>query len=87
MNLTIVDDNSDNIIIEKMNLLLNKKELSFNIINLNKNEFNNKIVNENNPETFANLASLFKCFLKLNKYDSYYRTLFKTLSTTFYIFF
>ena len=63
MNLTIVDDNSDNIAIEKMNLLLNKKELFSNIVNLNKNEFNDKIANENNPETFANLASLFKCFL------------------------
>ena len=63
MSLTIIDDNSDNAAIEKMNLLLNKRELVSNIINLNKKEFNDKIANENNPETFANLASLFKCFL------------------------
>ena len=63
LNLTIVDDNSDKTTIEKMNLLLNKKELVFNIINLNQNEFDGKIINEDNPETFSNLGSLLKCFL------------------------
>ena len=63
LNLTIVDDNSDKTTIEKMNLLLNKKEFVFNIINLNQNEFDGKIINEGNPETFGNLASLLKCFL------------------------
>jgi len=63
LNLTIVDDNSDKTTIEKMNLLLNKKEFVFNIINLNQNEFDGKIINEDNPETFGNLASLLKCFL------------------------
>jgi len=63
LNLTIVDDNSDKTTIEKMNLLLNKKEFASNIINLNQNEFNSTTINQNNPETFANLTSLLKCFL------------------------
>ena len=63
LNLTIVDGNSDKTTIEKMNSLLNKKEFVFNIINLNQNEFDDKIINEDNPETFGNLASLLKCFL------------------------
>jgi len=63
LNLTIVDDNSDKSTIEKMNLLLNKKKFSANIINLNQKEFDGKIINEGNPETFGNLASLLKCFL------------------------
>ena len=63
LNLTIVDDNSDKAIIEKMNLLSSKKEIVLNIINLNQNEFDGKIINEGNPETFGNLASLLKCFL------------------------
>ena len=60
LNLTIVDDNSDKTTIEKMNSLLNKKEFVSNIINLNQNEFDDKIINEDNPETFGNLASLLK---------------------------
>lgn len=63
LNLTIVDDNSEKTTIEKMNLLSSKKETVLNIINLNQNEFDGKIINEGNPETFGNLASLFKCFL------------------------
>ena len=63
LNLTIVDDNSDKTTIEKMNLLSSKKEIVLNIINLNQNEFDDKIINEGNPETFGNLASLLKCFL------------------------
>ena len=63
LNLTIVDDNSDKTIIKKMNLLSSKKEIVLNIINLNQNEFDGKIINEGNPETFGNLASLLKCFL------------------------
>ena len=63
LKLTIVDDNSDKITIEKMNLLSSKKEIVLNIINLNQNEFDGKIINEGNPETFGNLASLLKCFL------------------------
>ena len=63
LNFTIVDDNSDKTTIEKMNLLLNKKEFASSIINLNQNEFNSTTINKNNPETFANLTSLLKCFL------------------------
>ena len=63
LNLTIVDDNSDKTTIEKMNLLLNKKEFASSIINLNQNEFNSTTIDKNNPETFANLTSLLKCFL------------------------
>ena len=63
LNLTIVDGNSDKTTIEKMNSLLYKKEFASNIINLNQNEFDDKIINEDNPETFGNLASLLKCFL------------------------
>ena len=60
LNLTIVDDNSDKTTIEKMNLLLNKKEFASSIINLNQNEFKDTIMNKDNPETFGNLASLLK---------------------------
>jgi hypothetical protein len=63
LNLTIVDDNSDKTIIKKINSLSSRWKIIPNIINLNKNEFNDKIINEGNPETFANLASLLKCFL------------------------
>ena len=63
LNLTIVDDNSDKTTVEKMNFLSSKKEIALNIINLNQNEFDGKIINEGNPETFGNLASLLKCFL------------------------
>ena len=63
LNLTIVDDNSDKTTIKKMNLLSSKKEIVLNIINLNQNEFDSKIINEDNPETFGNLTSLLKCFL------------------------
>ena len=63
LKLTIVDDNSDKTTVEKMNLLSSKKEIALNIINLNQNEFDGKIINEGNPETFGNLASLLKCFL------------------------
>ena len=63
LNLTIVDDNSDKTIIKKINLLLGRWKIVPNIINLNKNEFDDKIINEGNPETFGNLASLLKCFL------------------------
>ena len=61
-NLTIVDDNSDNDIIKKMNLLLNNKQFTSNLINLDQNEFGDVITNINNPQTFSNLASLLKCF-------------------------
>ena len=63
LNLTVVDDNSDKTIIKKMNSLSNKWKIVLNIINLNKNEFDGKIIKEGNPETFSNLASLLKCFL------------------------
>ena len=63
LKLTIVDDNSDKTTVEKMNLLSSKKEIALNIINLNQNEFDGKIINEGNPETFGNLASLLKCFM------------------------
>ena len=46
-----------------MNLLSSKKEFVSNIVNLNQNEFDGKIINEGNTETFGNLASLLKCFL------------------------
>jgi hypothetical protein len=62
LNLTIVDDNSDKTTIEKMNLLSSKNKIVLNIINLNQNEFGDKIINEGNPETFNNLTSLLKCF-------------------------
>ena len=39
LNLTIVDDNSDETTLEKMSLLSSKKEIVLNIINLNQNEF------------------------------------------------
>tara|TARA_B100001123_G_C15288426_1_gene1016517 strand:- start:23 stop:1015 length:993 start_codon:yes stop_codon:yes gene_type:complete len=62
MKLTIVDDNSDKIFLEKINSLLNKKSIDFNILSLNKDEFKKIIIEFDNTETFSNLASLFKCF-------------------------
>ena len=62
LNLTIVDDNSDNITKEKIKLLLKRKSFVANIINLNLNEFHDKIKVDENAETFSNLASLLKCF-------------------------
>jgi len=50
LNLTIVDDNSDEAIIKKINLLLSRWKIIPNIINLNKNEFDDKIINEGNPK-------------------------------------
>jgi hypothetical protein len=67
LNLTIVDDNSDKNTMEKINLLLNKKEFASSIINLNKNEFDDTTINADNPETFGNLTSLLKCFLIAKK--------------------
>ena len=61
--MTIVDDNSNKVIIEKINFLLNKKQITAKIINLNKNEFDKIILDKDNPETVSNLASLLKCFL------------------------
>ncbi len=63
LNLTIVDDNSDKTTLKKMNLLLDKKKFSFNIINLNHKEFNDIITDKGSAETFGNLSSLLKCFM------------------------
>lgn len=63
LNLTIVDDNSDKPTLEKINQLLNKLDFDSSIINLKQNEFDNTIINKDNPEAFGNLASLLKCFL------------------------
>ena len=61
-HLTIVDDNSDKNIIEKMYLLLNKQDFVYNFINLSKNTHNNTISTDDKPETISNLSSLLKCF-------------------------
>ena len=58
----IVDDNSENFILEKINQLLKKNNFETRIENLNKSEFENFIVDKKNSETFCNLSSLLKCF-------------------------
>ena len=75
LNLTIVDDNSDKTTIEKMNILLNNKEFASSIINLNQNEFDDTIINKDNPETFANLTSLLKSFQTVKLRREVYRNL------------
>ncbi len=60
--LTIVDDNSKKEILNQINTLVNKVNISTKIINLNNNENKEFIKVDNQSETFGNLNSLLKCF-------------------------
>ena len=59
IKLVIVDDNSKNENLEKLKNLINEET---EIVNLNREEFKNKIKPQTNEETIGNLASLYKSF-------------------------
>mgnify|MGYP001366979300 FL=1 len=59
IKLLIVDDNSKNENLEKLKNLINEET---EIVNLNREEFKNKIKPQTNEETIGNLASLYKSF-------------------------
>ena len=59
IKLLIVDDNSKNENLEKLKTLINEET---EIVNLNREEFKNKIKPQTNEETIGNLASLYKSF-------------------------
>ena len=59
IKLLIVDDNSKNENLEKLKKLINEE---IEIVNLNREEFKNKIKPQTNEETIGNLASLYKSF-------------------------
>ena len=59
IKLLIVEDNSKNENLEKLKKLINEET---EIVNLNREEFKNKIKPQTNEETIGNLASLYKSF-------------------------
>ena len=59
IKLLIVEDNSKNENLEKLRKLINEET---EIVNLNREEFKNKIKPQTNEETIGNLASLYKSF-------------------------
>ncbi|REK48677.1 MAG: glycosyltransferase family 2 protein [Proteobacteria bacterium] len=59
IKLLIVEDNSKNENLEKLKKLINEE---IEIVNLNREEFKNKIKPQTNEETIGNLASLCKSF-------------------------
>ena len=62
VKLKIIDDNSSQENLNKINGILAKSNLDFEIINHNNNEHNNVIKKQKSKGTFANLSSLLKCF-------------------------
>ena len=62
LKLKIIDDNSSQENLNKINEIVNKSNLDYEIINHNNNEHYNVIKKQKNKETFANLSSLLKCF-------------------------
>ena len=63
----IVDDESDGLVLKKINDILKTSELKFEVINLDRNEFKNEIEEKINTETYGNLSSLLKCFYLAKK--------------------
>ncbi len=62
VKLKIVDDNSNQVNLDKIKEILNKTNLDFEIINHNSNDHKSVIKTQKNNETFANLSSLLKSF-------------------------
>jgi len=58
----IVDDKSSKENLSKINNVINKHKLDVNIIPLNHEKYKNVIKNQDNENTFSNLASLLCCF-------------------------
>jgi hypothetical protein len=58
----IVDDNSKNENLSKINDLINKSNLDINLKSLDHSKYKNIIKKQKNDQTFSNLASLFQCY-------------------------
>ena len=58
----IIDDNSNNENLKKINDLIKKSGVNIEIINHNNDNHKNEIKKQTSNETFANLSSLLKCF-------------------------
>ena len=58
----IIDDNSNNENLKKLNDLIVKSEINIEIINHNNENHKIEIKKQKSDETFANLSSLLKCF-------------------------
>jgi len=60
--ITIVDDNSKNENILKINELIAKNNINVHIVKLNHSDYINTIKKQKSEQTFSNLCSLLKCF-------------------------
>ena len=60
--ITIVDDNSKNENILKINELIAKNNINIHIIKLNHGDYINTIKKQKSDQTFSNLCSLLKCY-------------------------
>ena len=58
----IIDDNSNNENLKKINDLIKKSGVNIEIINHNNDNHKNEIKKQKSNESFANLSSLLKCF-------------------------
>ena len=58
----IVDDNSKNENLSKINDLINKSNLDINLRSLDHSKYKNIIKKQKNNQTFSNLASLLQCY-------------------------
>ena len=58
----IVDDNSKNENLSKINDLINKSNLDINLRSLDHSKYKNIIKKQKNDQTFSNLASLLQCY-------------------------
>ena len=62
IDLTIVDDNSKEENLNKIKKLIENKKINTNIIHLDHVKYKKIIKNQNNDQTFSNLASLLLCY-------------------------
>ena len=62
IDLTIVDDNSKEENLNKIKKLIESKKINTNIIRLDHVKYKKIIKNQNNDQTFSNLASLLLCY-------------------------
>ena len=62
IKIKIIDDNSNNENLKKINDLIGKSGINIEIINHNNENHKSEIKKQKSDETFANLSSLLKCF-------------------------
>jgi hypothetical protein len=62
IKIIIVDDDSKDENLNKINNLINNNDLNINIISLDHAKYRNIIKKQKNEQTFSNLASLLKCY-------------------------